>query len=106
MPAKSKTARVRKPPADLLSFALGALAAAAPEMVAGDSPEAAFLRRYSGQSLGTLPDYLSHPAASDLPLIGLAGDLDLKPIEVLSVALAAAVETNAIVGRAIARIQA
>ncbi len=106
MPAKSKTTRKATAAADLLSFAMSALAKAAPETAAGDSPEAAFLRSHAGQSLSALPKYFKNPAPADVALIGLAGEMDLKPIEVLSVALAAAAETDVMAGRAIARVQA
>jgi ATPase family associated with various cellular activities (AAA) len=56
--------------------------------------------------LASFPDYLRRPASSDLPLLGLAGVLDLAPLEILSVALAAAVESDTMAGRALAHVQA
>jgi hypothetical protein len=102
---KAKSPRKTKAAADLLGFALSALAATGPE-TRGDSPEAAFLETHSGHPLRGLPAYLKNPAPSDVAPVGLAGEMGLKPIEVLSVALCSAVETNVVAGRAVAWLQA
>ncbi len=54
----------------------------------------------------SLPQALRQPLECDLRLVELAGDLALRPIELLAVALAAAVEEDALLGRALARLQA
>jgi hypothetical protein len=53
----------------------------------------------------TLASYLAAPAPNDLPLLRLAVDLDLTMLEVLSMALAAAVEDDVMVGRVLAHLQ-
>lgn len=54
----------------------------------------------------TLPNYLHQPATKDIPLIHLARELNLTLLELLTVALAAAVEEDVMVGRVLARLQA
>jgi hypothetical protein len=54
----------------------------------------------------TLDEYMAHPAASDDALLHLARHLDLHVAETLAVALAAAVESDAMVGRILAHLQA
>lgn len=54
----------------------------------------------------TLAPYLATPAPDDLPLIRLAEGLDLSVLELLAVALAAAVEADVMVGRVLAHVQA
>ena len=53
----------------------------------------------------TLPEYLRQPAPVDIPLIRLAQELGLTTIEILTVALAAAVEDDVMVGRTLAHLQ-
>jgi hypothetical protein len=60
----------------------------------------------SGGWSATLLDYLRHPLAADRPLIALANELGLTLMEALAVALAAAVEDDLMVGRALAYVQA
>ncbi len=103
------------PHVTLRAFALAAVAAqvrsAGPH--AGDeTPEARFLLAHldavDPHQTGlaqALPAYLSEPDASDAPLIHLASSLGLSAMEVLTVALAAAVEDDVMVGRSIAYAQ-
>lgn len=76
-------------------------------------PELRFFRHYASRlpaSRGAwgsaLLETLNAPCASDARLIALAADLLLAPIEILAVALAAAVEDDPSAGRAIAYLQA
>src|SRR5262249_33078737 len=55
---------------------------------------------------GDLAGYLRRPEPIDVPLLSLAGELGLTRLEVLAVALAAAVDDDLFVGRAIAHLQA
>ncbi|HEU4451750.1 MAG TPA: ATP-binding protein [Longimicrobium sp.] len=109
---------LRASPADaapaptLRGYALAAVA----DAVVGDippaspSPEAAFLlahaRAAGPEWRAGLVRYLAAPAPADTPLVRLAAALALTPIEVLAVALAAAVEDDVMVGRAFAHLQA
>jgi hypothetical protein len=93
----------------LRSFALAAIAAVSGP--AGDAPEMAFLRGHYERAGGekwtrNLRRYLRKPERADAPLAALATTLALDPAEILSVALAAAVETDLLCGRAIAHVQA
>ncbi len=54
----------------------------------------------------TMRHYLRQPGTEDLPLLQLTSTLGLSRIEMLSVALAAAVEDDLMIGRVIARLQA
>jgi ATPase family associated with various cellular activities (AAA) len=54
----------------------------------------------------TLNEYIANPAAGDHALLHLARDLNLHVAETLSVAVAAAVESDAMVGRILAHLQA
>lgn len=90
----------------LRSFGLGALARLA---VPGDrAPEAEYLRgRWDDENpVSSLDAYLMNPAADDEPLIRLGRELRLTRIELLVTALAAAVESDLMCGRAIAHLQA
>jgi hypothetical protein len=76
-------------------------------------PEIRFFHHYASRlsnsrgAWGTeLLATLNAPCASDARLIALAADLVLTPIEILAVALAAAVEDDPTAGRAIAYLQA
>ena len=55
--------------------------------------------------MDTLPDYLHHPSPTDRPLLRLADELGLSLLEILTVALAASVEEDALTGRALAHVQ-
>ena len=105
----------RKGSVDLRCYALAALATCATDNgpVFTDVTEFRFLQRHLEQLPGNtdewrseLADYLRHPNAVDLPLRDLSIQIGLRPIETLAVALAAAVETDATAGRAVARLQA
>jgi len=52
-----------------------------------------------------LQEALRRPADSDQPLLDVSAGLGLSPLEILTVALAIAVEQDAVVGRALVRIQ-
>ncbi len=107
-----------KPTADttlrLHTFALAAVASQLPEPTEGSSePELDFLRSQLTAATATtttwyqgLKAHLSQPIHQDVPLLQLSRDWHLTLLELLTVALAAAVEDNAMVGRALARVQA
>ncbi|MBZ0314895.1 MAG: ATP-binding protein [Anaerolineae bacterium] len=80
-----------------------ALAALATTLPADDgAPEARFLQSYVTESWPVaLENALRDPVAADLPLLALADELGLTSLEVLAIALAAAVEEDAMVGRAL-----
>ncbi len=106
----AETARVAEPlnAGGICSCGLAALAALLPNGAA--SPEAAFLRARSAVARGgsvqsALSLVIRHPDPSDLPLLKLADELSLDRIELLTVALAAAVEMDLMCGRAIAHLQ-
>jgi ATPase family associated with various cellular activities (AAA) len=111
IPLRASRADEPAPPT-LRGHALAMVAAA----VFGDippadpSPEAAFLlghaRAVGPDRHAALRRALHAPAAADAPLLRLAAELELAPIEVLAVALAAAVEDDVMVGRAFAHLQA
>ncbi len=90
------------------SCSLAALAALVPE--GSTSPEAAFLRMFSGEASHqeSLRESFDRALAEspETPLLELASKLQLRPVEVLTVALAAAVETDLMCGRVIAHLQA
>jgi hypothetical protein len=93
----------------LRSFTLAAIWATWPD--AGDAPEAQFLRTHyqlTGEANWPreLKRYLRKPSRSDLPLIQLSTALELDAVEILAVTLAAAIETDLLCGRAMARVQA
>src|SRR2546422_6906561 len=103
------------PPVCLRSYALAALAARAND---GDgtrasSHELRFLRdhwdavcRDGADWAQALPSYLRQPSAVDLPLLRVCDQLGLSALELLAVSLAAAVEDDVMVGRAVAYLQA
>jgi hypothetical protein len=97
------------PKPTLRSFALAGVSAAA-GAAAEASPEINFLRDHY-QCAGAkhwvrdFKRYLRKPSSADAPLASLARTLALNPVEILSVALAAAVETDLLSGRALARVQ-
>ena len=105
---------VQSPSVDLRCFALAALATCAMDLAGpAETPELRSLQ----QHLQKLPSdmrewprqlaaYLANPDEHDRPLVYLAAQLKLNPLEVLAIALASAVETDISVGRAIARLQA
>ena len=92
----------------LYSCALAALAALLPE--ASSTPEAAFLRANSAPGAKSLREsvdrILAAPDSRDSALLKLAEQLQLHPVELLAVTLAAAVESDLMCGRAIAHLQA
>ena len=93
---------------DLRTFALAAVFSVSGD--ATDVPEASFLRTHyqlAGEANWPreLKRYLRKPARTDVPLTDLSGALGLDPVEILMVTLAAAVETDLLTGRAIARVQ-
>lgn len=97
----------------LRTYALAALAAqiAVPDSTSQETPEIEFLRHQlelvaPAHWMQSLSAYLSQPAAPDLPLIQLSQTLDLTTLELLSIVLAAAVESEVMVGRALAHLQA
>ena len=97
----------------LRTYALAAVAAqVAGHGVEAPAPELHYLHEFARAAAGVegwagqLPGYLHSPAAADAPLLTLAGELGLTTIELLAVALAAAVEDDLMVGRALARVQA
>jgi hypothetical protein len=97
---------------DLRDMALAAVAATLPgAATAGEPLELQFLHRHREIAqdregwLAALVRYLEHPAPVDRPLLALAAHLRFTPIEVLSVALTAAVENDPMVGRSLAYVQ-
>jgi len=94
----------------LYSCALAALAALLPQ--SASSPEAAFLREHgiSPTQRNPLPQMLSlsrrQPHPGDEALLELGIELNLAPVELLAVTLAAAVEMDLMCGRAVAHLQA
>jgi hypothetical protein len=90
-----------------------ALAAIAQTLTAEGEPELDFLRSQLTAATAQAPTwqqglktYLNQTIRRDVPLFKLSRDFHLTLIEMLSVALAAAVEDNVLVGRALARVQA
>ena len=94
----------------LYSCGLAALASLLPD--GSSSAEGAFLRAHAAAALqgGSLraaaERILESPDVYDAPLLKLAEQLQLRQVELLAVVLAAAVETDLMCGRAIARLQA
>lgn len=88
-------------------FALSALAAL--NATSDPSPEARFLRARQindVDGVGGFDRYVANPSADDEQLVRVARELGLSRIEILVTALAAAVETDVMCGRAIAHLQA
>ena len=99
------------PERSLRTYALAALAARVNDMLKPNVLEHQFLRLHldaldSPKWFDTLSDYMREPAERDLPLIYLAQQLRLTLFEMLTVVLAAAVEDDVMVGRALAQLQA
>jgi hypothetical protein len=98
--------------ANLRAIALAALAQTVPSASdSSDEPiELAFLREHAADPPApwqeALSAYRKQPAAPDVALLELATALGLSDVELMTVALAAAVEDDLILGRAIARLQA
>jgi hypothetical protein len=102
---------------DLRSFALAALASAASPGGRGEpeSPEIEFLIGYreafgSQENAGNsweqgLADYLARPLPQDLPLLRLAEGLALSRVELLTICIVLAVESDVMIGRAVAKLQ-
>jgi hypothetical protein len=104
-----------QPDVTLRTYALAAIAATA--LARDDAPEeappelghlldqlAAVARRGEDWSR-TLMAHLRHPPNADAPLLLLARELGLSIVELLAVAVAAAVDDDALVGRALATLQ-
>lgn len=97
----------------LSTYALAALAAHLQDTpIEGASPEVQFLLEQraaidpSQTWLESLRHHIQKPPAKDLPLLRLRQKLDLTSAELLTVALALAVEEEVMVGRAVAWLQA
>jgi ATPase family protein associated with various cellular activities (AAA) len=105
-------AQVKTSNCSLLTFALAALASSIPPESLNESHQEEYLReciaatrRYDPDLTSALSRYIGMPQGSDLPLFKLAEVLELSVIEMLSVALAAAVEENVLIGRLLAYFQ-
>ena len=103
------------PDINLRTYALAAVAVRLPTTgnLGQEAAEAKYLRAHLRAVDPTgvdwargLPAYLEQPAAEDVDLIRLARGIGLTTPEILSVSLAAAVEGEARVGRALAHVQA
>lgn len=101
------------PTVTLRTYMLAAIAAQLPRPEEPSGPEVQFLMRQlkaiaaEGKSWREgLTDYLRQPQPQDKWLLKLAQQLPLTTSEVLTAALAVAVETDVMVGRALALIQA
>jgi hypothetical protein len=91
---------------DLRSCALAALAALLPPDT--HTPEAAFLRAHAAATTpwkDAVDRTIESPDEADAPIIKLAGQLSLHPVEILTVSLSAAVESDMMCGRAVAHLQ-
>jgi len=113
--ATSAPPRVGVEPVRLRDYALAALGSTveAHARTQSASAELAFLLERleavggaNGRWDTTLSAYLDAPFAADGPLLALARRLDLSRVEVLTVELAAAIERDAMAGRAVACVQA
>jgi hypothetical protein len=90
-------------------IALAALGALLPRPDADAPPEARFLHQATAALAdlqGAWQAALALPAPADTALVRAAGRLGLAPVEMLAVALAAAVEDDPVVGRVLAWLQA
>ena len=103
-------------PQTLRDIAIAAIAAATlpppPAESDEETPELQFLRRHLQRIVAgnpfwarSLPDSLKRPLSADAPLVEMAQTLGLSMIETLTVALAAAVEDDLMLGRALAHLQ-
>ncbi len=97
----------------LRQFAFAAIANHVGQSGAADCAELAYLRQQLAAVQGLHPRWgeallatLQDPSPADVRLLNLAADLPLAPVEILAVALAAAVEDDPIIGRIMARVQA
>jgi hypothetical protein len=93
----------------LRAVALGLLARALPiSDTEPEQPEERFLwaRAWGAQPLDQLDFCLRAPAPADRRLVALARELGISRLELVAAALARAVEDDALVGRAIAHLQA
>src|SRR5947209_16650244 len=99
---------------NLCTFALAAIAGQLPTVQANasEAPELQFLRTQFAEASGNgtnwqrnLSNYLQQPDESDANLFALAEALSLSLVELLAVALAAAVEEDTLVGRVLASVQ-
>jgi hypothetical protein len=104
-----------RPEVTLRTYALAAVAATAlarDDAPAEASPEVGHLldqlaavAARGGEWSSGLKAHLRRPGQADAPLLLLARELDLSLVEVLAVAVAAAVDDDALVGRALATLQ-
>ncbi|WP_437310857.1 ATP-binding protein [Sorangium sp. So ce388] len=99
------------PPASLLTHALARLAAAAVgDALHAPTPELAFLveraRGVGAPDPASLAAYIREPARADAALVALARATDLGALDLLTVALTAAVEDDPMIGRILAHLQA
>jgi len=111
----SPAPRAGAEPLRLRDYALAALGATV-EAHAQTQPASAELRFLlthleavagaGGDWDAALRAYVDAPCAADGPLFALAHRLDLSPVEMLAVELAATVERDAMAGRAVAHVQA
>jgi hypothetical protein len=113
--ARNETGGDPLPAARLRSYALAAVASHLRREISGAcvTPEIRFLLAHLEAAdpnrrgwVEGLSEYLGRPHESDMALLHLAFELDLSISETLTVALAAAVEDEVMVGRALAHVQA
>jgi ATPase family associated with various cellular activities (AAA) len=116
-PARAARSASEKPTArvSLRDHALAALAlfVSPPEPPASEAPEMQFLRQRTAALgveadtwLAAFHETLARPTPGDVSLVALARDLDLSDVELLAVVLAEAVESDAMIGRVVAHLQA
>jgi hypothetical protein len=98
---------------ELRTLALAALSYVLPHAETEQAPEARFLQQHALSAAPNVNAWLSEidaalhaPHPADYTLVRVAAALELKPIELLSVVLAASCEADVMVGRAIAHLQA
>jgi len=115
MPSALGPAVVSARQVSLCSFALAAVASElfSDGRIEASSPEIQFLQHHleairldDAAWNDSFHSYLDDPAPIDLPFFKLAQVLELNDVELLTIALVLAVETNVMAGRAIALVQA
>jgi hypothetical protein len=97
----------------LWQLAFAAIADRVARNTAADSPELDYLKhqltevqKVHLQWSDALLAMLQKPSLADVRLLNLAADIELAPLEILTVALAAAIEDDPMAGRVLARVQA
>ncbi len=97
----------------LCTYALAAAGGDGSEQAAGADAVESYLSGHQAAACGDadswhagLRRYLERPSPADEPLFELASTLDLQLLELLAIALAAAIESDLMAGRALARLQA